>query len=123
MTAEYMKPLVNAPELHNALTTCIEIQNRGIATVFFNLYAHVGRVDIELHAGGWITSQRATEKLQIQAEERTFSKEDAKEVLVRLEEILQNGFVKQADEAEAAAKEARRQQYLALKDEFEGGTK
>lgn len=79
---------------------CIEIQNKGIATAFFNLSGHVNMpVSISLHAPNWVAGESAVyDKVHLSAKDMDMA-------IKTLKSILENGVYAIPGYADKKAKE------------------
>ena len=106
----------------NVIDICIEIQNKGIATVFIDFSGHVNKTDIRIYTPCWVQNTDADFKFELYHDEDEYYSERNLQVVEKLQNILNIGKLSEEKENEAIRnkeKETRFKQYEELKKEFE----
>jgi hypothetical protein len=67
----------------------IEIQNKGIATVFIELSGHVNHITVAIHAPVWLPSVPPTKRISAYVEEMEGYETDLQKIVDELKAILE----------------------------------
>ncbi len=109
----------NSELLAKALSLCIEIQNKGIATVFYHLSGHITQISISVHEPVWVSSLEPTYKGEAYID---YGKKQLVKIISELTEIAKKPALNEKEQQaiidnKILAKE--KAQYLQLKKKFE----
>lgn len=109
----------NSELLCKALTLCTEIQNKGIATVFYHLSGHITQISIAIHEPVWCSQIEPTYKGDCYID---YGKKELVKMIGELTKIAQKTALSEKEQQaiidnKILAKE--KAQYLQLKKKFE----
>lgn len=123
---EHRGQMLNADQLLEALAVLVEIQNKEIGTIFFDLSGHVNRTNIRIHCPVWIADVHADYRFELyhdkDEDDDNYYRSRNETQISQLKEILSAGKLPSDNEQEiirVKEKEVRKQQYEELKKEFE----
>lgn len=117
---ENLDELIDFKKIQEIYDMCFQIQTKGIATVFVRFSGHINGVEIDIYYGGWIPGRNGETK-SFHVSKKGFCQDQVNDVIAWLKEVL-NSSVSYEDliaKRLEKEKERKRQQYEALKAEFE----